>query len=51
METWTTSAARHPRRYRVLLYWLPLGAGGHVVGWNGRRYEALARERAGLVVR
>lgn len=23
------------------LYWLPLGAGGHVVRWNGRIYEAL----------
>jgi hypothetical protein len=29
------------------LYWLPLGAGGHFVRWNGRAYEALAalRER------
>jgi hypothetical protein len=26
----------------VLLYWLPLGAGGHVVRWNGRVYESLA---------
>lgn len=24
----------------VDLYWLPLGAGGHVVRWNGRVYEA-----------
>jgi hypothetical protein len=24
------------------LYWLPLGAGGHSVGWNGRIYEALS---------
>jgi hypothetical protein len=24
------------------LYWLPLGAGGHSVGWNGRVYEALS---------
>ncbi|WP_278312455.1 hypothetical protein [Lolliginicoccus levis] len=24
------------------LYWLPLGAGGRVVRWNGRAYEALA---------
>jgi hypothetical protein len=22
------------------LYWLPLGAGGHFVRWNGRVYEA-----------
>src|SRR4051794_6348111 len=27
------------------LYWLPLGAGGHVVQWNGRIYEALAAAR------
>lgn len=26
----------------VDLYWLPLGAGGHVVRLNGRIYEALA---------
>ena len=24
------------------LYWLPLGAGGHSVRWNGKVYEALA---------
>jgi hypothetical protein len=24
------------------LYWLPLGAGGHSVRWNGKLYEALA---------
>ncbi len=24
------------------LYWLPLGAGGHSVKWNGRAYEAIA---------
>jgi hypothetical protein len=29
------------------LYWLPLGAGGHFVRWNGRAYETLMalRER------
>ena len=29
------------------LYWLPLGAGGHFVRWNGRAYEAMMalRER------
>ena len=27
--------------YRVDLYWLPLGAGGHSVRFNGRVYEAL----------
>ena len=26
----------------VDLYWLPLGAGGHFVRWNGRLYERLA---------
>ena len=26
----------------VDLYWLPLGAGGHVVRWNGRLYEWLS---------
>lgn len=25
----------------VMLYWLPLGAGGHSVRWNGRIFEAL----------
>ena len=29
----------------VDLYWLPLGAGGHVVKWNGRMYEAMAARR------
>jgi hypothetical protein len=24
------------------LYWLPLGAGGHSVAWNGRIFEWLA---------
>jgi hypothetical protein len=27
------------------LYWLPLGAGGHVVRWNGRLYERLSARR------
>ena len=26
----------------VSLYWLPLGAGGHSVRWNGRVFEAIA---------
>jgi hypothetical protein len=34
------------RGSRVDLYWLPLGAGGHVVRWNGRAYEAWAARRA-----
>jgi hypothetical protein len=29
----------------VDLYWLPLGAGGHFVKWNGRIYEALKARR------
>ncbi|MEU8609470.1 hypothetical protein AB0C29_15860 [Actinoplanes sp. NPDC048791] len=29
----------------VSVYWLPLGAGGHVVRWNGRLYEAFAARR------
>lgn len=29
------------------LYWLPLGAGGHVVRWNGRAYERLLSLRQG----
>jgi hypothetical protein len=29
----------------VDLYWLPLGAGGHVVRWNGRVYEQLCAWR------
>jgi hypothetical protein len=29
----------------VLVYWLPLGAGGHVVRWNGRLYETVAARR------
>jgi hypothetical protein len=28
------------------LYWLPLGAGGHFVRWNGRVYEAIAARRS-----
>jgi hypothetical protein len=27
---------------RMDLYWLPLGAGGHSVRWNGRIFEAVA---------
>jgi hypothetical protein len=30
----------------VELYWIPLGAGGHVVAFNGRVFEALAAGRA-----
>jgi hypothetical protein len=30
----------------VDLYWLPLGAGGHSVKYNGRAFEAVAAARA-----
>ncbi|WP_176984962.1 hypothetical protein [Asanoa ishikariensis] len=36
---------QHPGTAKVLLYWLPLGAGGHVVRWNGRLFEALMARR------
>jgi hypothetical protein len=29
----------------VTLYWIPLGAGGHVVAFNGRVFEAIAAAR------
>jgi len=32
-------------RTRIDLYWLPLGAGGHSVRWNGRIFEALMARR------
>jgi hypothetical protein len=37
----TIKVAEDRQAAGVLLYWLPLGAGGHVVRWNGRLYEAL----------
>jgi hypothetical protein len=30
-----------PSQAAVDLYWIPLGAGGHVVRWNGKVYEAV----------
>jgi hypothetical protein len=33
---------RHAVTASIDLYWLPLGAGGHFVRFNGRAYEALA---------
>jgi len=30
-----------PASPAVDLYWIPLGAGGHVVRWNGKVYEAI----------
>jgi hypothetical protein len=45
---------RCPRSVRTVaamasidLYWLPLGAGGHSVRYNGRAYEAVAARLAG----
>jgi len=35
-------APRASHLARVDLYWLPLGAGGHFVRWNGLVFEALA---------
>jgi hypothetical protein len=34
-----------PANAWVDLYWLPLGAGGHFVRWNGRVYECLSAHR------
>jgi len=42
----STSAAASPEEAAVDLYWLPLGAGGHSVRFNGRVFEAVAA-RAG----
>ena len=36
---WDTRGVGRPAA--VELYWLPLGAGGHSVKWNGRVYEAI----------
>ena len=41
------SATQHPDGAAVDLYWLPLGAGGHFVRWNGRVYEAIKARLAG----
>lgn len=35
-------ASTGPTSAGVDLYWLPLGAGGHSVRWNGRIYEAVS---------
>jgi hypothetical protein len=34
-----------PARASVDLFWLPVGAGGHVVRWNGRLYERWSARR------
>lgn len=41
----TTNVSPGPSAARVRVYWLPLGAGGHVVRWNGRFYEAITARR------
>jgi len=38
----TASTATEAVPARVDLLWLPLGAGGHVVRWNGRAFEAVS---------
>ena len=45
MERVSCSAATPVAHDAVEVYWLPLGAGGHVVGWNGRVYERLCAWR------
>jgi hypothetical protein len=40
-----TVVTEGPPLARVLLYWLPLGAGGHSVRWNGRLFEAFVAHR------
>lgn len=40
------SSAPDSRAGRIDLYWLPLGAGGHSVRYNGRVYEAVAARLA-----
>lgn len=37
-----------PARNRLDVYWLPLGAGGSVVRWNGRLYERVRAWRRGV---
>jgi hypothetical protein len=41
----TINITADKRGSRVLVYWLPLGAGGHVVRWSGRVYEAVTARR------
>jgi hypothetical protein len=36
------------RTAAVDLYWIPLGAGGHSVRFNGRVFEAIEAARAGI---
>jgi hypothetical protein len=41
-----TQAVSEADHAAVDLYWLPLGAGGYSVGWNGRVFEAVAARLA-----
>ena len=40
-----------PDAASVMLYWLPLGSGGHSVRWNGRLFEALVARHEHRAVR
>ena len=44
-------AEQGPEAARVMLHWLPLGAGGHSVRWNGRIFEALVARHQHRAVR
>jgi len=44
-------AEQGPEAARVMLHWLPLGAGGHSVRWNGRVFEALVARHQHRAVR
>jgi hypothetical protein len=45
------SASVQPLVASVTLYWLPLGAGGHSVRWNGRIFEAIVARHQHRTVR
>jgi hypothetical protein len=45
----TSPKAHPPIRCAVELYWLPIGAGGHFVRWNGRVYETIVARLQGRV--
>ncbi len=40
-----------PDAASVMLYWLPLGSGGHSVRWNGRIFEAIVARHEHRAVR
>jgi len=47
----SSQVAGRPGPARVMLYWLPLGAGGHSVRWNGRVFEALVAHHEHRAIR